>query len=330
MFITSPLMGDDSKRFVGHEKTTDYFATSVSLNKTCGIIGKPGWGKTSFLYNLKAELDSSSYGKYIDFRLPLENPGQSGLYFLREVLKAIQGIGSENRDLFGSSEDFKGIERNIRGLNSLISTTDSTDPGVYTNEERLLKEAVLKLLEPLEEIIFLYIDGLDKVGHPPLEHEEWQAQILNILKLGRQIALPEKLNLVYALPDMYYRRFRKALKNPEKTTFTHLLDHVNCFARLERFSLRFATKAVKRSLKHAGYKGNVSDLFAEGVLAVLLRMVEENPRRFMQNLDELINIAYENRQHQISLDMVKSYLFEKYDSLTVEQWEYFVKRAFWQ
>jgi energy-coupling factor transporter ATP-binding protein EcfA2 len=350
LFVMGALEGDNLNRFVDRETLLDYFAASIDMQQRCAIIGGQGSGKSSFLLKLCDMMKNSIYGEYLQFNFPLNNSEKSKLHFLFKVLRTIIYLILKNDKLlkhFDKDEINSEIERMENSivlekhLKSIKATESEAEGGIKGNNlfnllipaelkakvsstrmkeeqtverkdyplhtEDTLYYTIIKLLEKIDEPIVLFIDELDKVGRYPLESPEWDQEVIKILELSREIMVTQKIILVFALQNELHEKLTKAQVNEGDTS---ILGLINSFKELPGFDLEFAVEAVKANLAHAGYKGTIEDLFAGGVIEIVLSVVNGNPRLFMHYLIELAKNAFMTKQPQVSLELLKDFLLE--------------------
>jgi hypothetical protein len=192
------------------------------------------------------------------------------------------------------------------------------------HDENTLYNTIIKLLAKIDEPIVLFIDELDKVGRYPLESPEWDKEVMKILELSREIMLSQKIILVFSLQNELYEKLTRAQVNKEETS---ILGLINSFKKLNGFDLEFARNAVNASLEHAGYKGSIDDLFENGIIEIVLSGVRGNPRLFMHYLIELVKMAFLAKQHQVTLDLLKNFLFEIDKKMNETRWKKLVSQV---
>ncbi len=307
LFVINGLSGDDLNRFVDRETILDYFIASIQMGRQSAVIGEPGTGKTSFLLKLMEMMKDSLFCEYLRFSCPVEDSERSGILFLRKLLQTLLYL----------------IEKNDRSLNRFdeekirleIHRSEHTNIGINT---------IVSLLEKIDKPIVFFIDGLDRTGRYPLESPFWEKDVRNILKLAGKIALTDKLKFVFALRIEFYEKLRKALRNEGDDSLLELIDS---FKKLECFDLEFAYNAVEASLKYARYKGEIEDLFENGVIEVVLNMAKGNPLLFMYYLIELSKNAFLEKQPKITLSVLKNYLREINKRITETKWNSLLKKT---
>lgn len=366
MFVMTGLTGDDIKRFVDRETLLNYFIASIRMEQKCAVIGEQGTGKTSFLLKLLEMMKDSIYGDYLQFSFPMEESEKSRLHFLRKILRTLLYLILKHDKLFklfGSEAITFEIERLEYSiiiedhLKNLKSVSGEIEGGIKSNilsllipaefraklntkrekeegkvekknypihDENTLYNSIIKLLEKIDEPVVLFIDELDKVGRYPLESPEWDKEVMKILELSREIMLNNKLILVFALQNELYEKLKNARSSKGDVS---ILGLINSFKRLEGFDLEFARSAVETSMKHAGYKGNIEDLFEDGVIEIVLSVVKGNPRLFMYYLIELSKAAFLEKQPMITLALLKNYLREIDVKITDAKWNSLLKKA---
>jgi energy-coupling factor transporter ATP-binding protein EcfA2 len=192
------------------------------------------------------------------------------------------------------------------------------------HDEKTLYNTILRLLDRIHEPIVLFIDELDKIGRYPLEFPGWDKEVTKILDLSRDIMLSNKLILVLSLQNELYEHLCKARNGESETSGAAALGLIHAFKKLEGFNLDFAVSAVNASLKYAGYKGEIGDLFEKGTIDIVLAIVKGNPRLFMYHLLELCKKAFLENKKQITLDMLRDYLVEIH-KIDMPQWNKLVK-----
>ena len=365
LFVMTGLAGDNIKRFVDREEQLDYFIASIGMGQKCAVIGEQGTGKTSFLLKLLDMMKDSVYCDYLQFSFPMEESEQSRLHFLRKILRTLLSLIAKNDkllDKIGKDEisfEMERLEYSIiieNQVKTLKSVEGEIDAGIKGNfwkilipaefraklaakrekekqdiekkdypihNENTLYNTIIKLLEKLDEPIVLFIDELDKVGRFPLESPEWDKEVMKILELSREIMLSEKIILVFALQNELYEKLRKAQKEEGDVS---ILGLINSFKKLEGFDLEFAKEAVDASLKHAGYKGTPEDLFATGIIEIILKVVNGNPRLLMYYLLELSKNAFLKKQLPITLALLKDLLMEINEKMDNKKWNELVKQ----
>lgn len=366
LFVMTGLAGDNINRFVDREEPLNYFIASIRMGQKCAVIGEQGTGKTSFLLKLLDMMNDSVYCDYLQFSFPMEESEQSRLHFLRKVLRTLLSLIAKNDQLLdkiGKDEisfEMERLEYSIiieNQVKTIKSVEGEIDGGIKGNfwkvlipaefraklaakrekekqdiekkdwpihNENTLYNTIIKLLEKIEEPIVLFIDELDKVGRFPLESPEWDKEVMKILELSRELMLTEKLILVFALQNELYKKLRKAQKEEEDVS---ILGLINSFKKLEGFDLEFAGDAVNASLKHAGYKGTKEDLFETGIIEIVLKVVNGNPRLFMYYLLELAKNAFLKKQKPISLALLKDFLMEINEKMNEKKWNDLVKQT---
>ena len=366
LFFMSALNGEDLRRFVDREHLLEYFITSIGIGQRCAIIGEQGTGKSSFLLKLLDMMKDQVYGDYLQFSFPVQESEKSRLHFLRKILRSILYIILENDELLAHFEHddilFEierleysivveeyvktqksvggEIEGGIKGsflsvlipaeFKAKLSTKREKEEGKTEKKdypihnENTLFNSIIELLEKVEEPIVLFIDELDKVGRYPLESPEWDKEVMKILELSREIMLTDKLILVFTLQNELYEKLNRA--QTSKGDFS-ILGLINSFKKLEGFDLEFAFEAVAASLKYAGYKGSIEDLFEKGVIETVIFAVKGNPRLFMHYLIELSKNAFLARQSKISLELLKNHLFEIDNKMNQKKWNALVSKT---
>jgi hypothetical protein len=366
LFVMGALEGDNLRRFVDRDSLLDYFTVSIDMQQKCAIIGEQGTGKSSFLLKLLDMMKNSIYGDYLQFNFPLNESEKSRLHFLRKILRTLLHLIAKNTELLKSFdpdeiyfeierleysiiiEDYvktqKASEGQIEGgiksnLISLLIPAEfkakwnakrqkeegkSEKKDYPIHDENTLYNTIIKLLEKIGEPIVLFIDELDKVGRYPLESPEWDKEVTKILELSREIMLSQKIILVFALQNELYEKLTRAQVNKEETS---ILGLINSFKKLNGFDLEFAGNAVNASLEHAGYKGGSDDLFENGVIEIVLSVVKGNPRLFMHYLIELVKMAFLEKQHQVTLDLLKNFLFEIDKKMNETKWKKLVSQV---
>ncbi len=366
LFIMTGLAGDNIERFVDREQQLDYFIASIRMAQKCAVIGEQGTGKTSFLLKLLDMMKDSVCCDYLQFSFPMEESEQSRLYFLRKILRTLLSLIAKNDrllDKIGKDEisfEMERLEYSIiieNQVKTIKSVEGEIDGGITGNfwkilipaefraklaakrekekqdiekkdwpihNENTLYNTIIKLLEKIADPIVLFIDELDKVGRYPLESPAWDKEVMKILELSRELMLTEKLILVFALQNELYEKLRKAQKEEADVS---ILGLINSFKKLEGFDLEFAGDAVIASLKHAGYKGTKEDLFEPGIIEIVLKVVNGNPRLFMYYLLELAKNAFLKKQKPISLALLKDFLVEIDEKMTEKKWNDLVKQT---
>lgn len=366
LFVMSGLSGDDLKRFVDRENLLDYFIASIRMGQKCAVIGEQGTGKTSCLLKLLDMMKDSIYGDYLQFSFPMEESEKSRLHFLRKILRSILTLIARNEkllDRFDKAEiSFEmerleysiivenqikkqksiegGIDAGLKGniINLLIPAEfraklaskrmkeeqDVERKDYPIHDENTLYNTIIKLLATIDEPIVLFIDELDKVGRYPLESPEWDKEVMKILELSREIMLSQKIILVFSLQNELYEKLTRAQVNKEETS---ILGLINSFKKLNGFDLEFARNAVNASLEHAGYKGSIDDLFENGIIEIVLSTVKSSPRLFMHYLIELAKNAFLAKQHRITLDLLKNFLFEIDKKMNETKWKKLVSQV---
>ncbi len=360
------LAGEDIKRFVDRETLLDYFIVSIRMGQKCAVVGEQGTGKTSLLLKLLNMLNDSIYGDYLQFSFPMEESEKSRLHFLRKILRTLLLLITKHDpllNLFGTDEITFEIERleysiiiedHVKSQKSINGEIEAGLKSSFLNllipaefkaklnakrekeqgkvekkdypilNENTLYNTIVKLLEKINEPVVLFIDELDKVGRYPLESPQWDKEVMKILELSREIMLSNKLILVFALQNELYEKLTDARSSKGDVS---ILGLINSFKRLEGFDLSFAKNAVKASMKHAGYKGNIDDLFENGIIEIVLSVVKGNPRLFMHYLIELSKNAFLQKQPKIILALLKNYLLEIDDKMTEAKWNNLLKKA---
>jgi Cdc6-like AAA superfamily ATPase len=349
LFVMSALEGEDIHRFVDRESLLNYFVASIDMKQKCAVIGQQGTGKSSFLLKLLDMIKDSTYTDYLQFSFPLDESEKSRLHFLRKILRSLLAVIVKNDELFKLFEEEK-ISFEIERLEYSIiiedhvkthkSVNGEIEAGIKNNllkllipaefkaklnaklgkekgkvekkdypihNENTLYNTIVNLLEKINDPIVLFIDELDKVGRYPLESPEWDKEVMKILELSREIMLTNKLVLVFALQNELYEKLSRAQRNEGDVS---LLGLINSFKKLEGFDLTFARNAITASLTHAGYKGEIEDLFENGVIETTLSKVDGNPRLFMHYLIELSKNAFLEKHSKITMELLNSYLCE--------------------
>jgi len=189
---------------------------------------------------------------------------------------------------------------------------------------RKILRSLLYLIANNKQLLEQFIDELDKIGRYPLEFPGWDKEVTKILDLSRDIMLSNKLILVLSLQNELYEHLCKARDGESETSGAAALGLIHAFKKLEGFNLDFAVSAVNASLKYAGYKGEIGDLFEKGTIGIVLAIVKGNPRLFMYHLLELCKKAYLENRKQITLDMLRDYLIEIH-KIDLPQWNKLVK-----
>lgn len=366
LFVMTGLAGDNIKRFVDREEQLDYFIASIRMGQKCAVIGEQGTGKTSFLLKLLDMIKDSMTADYLQFSFPMEESEKSRLHFLRKILRTLLSLIARNDHLlkrFDPEEiDFQmelleysiiiedhiktrksaeggiegGIKSNILSLlipaefRAKLNAKREKEKGKVEKKdyplhnENTIYNTIFELLAKIDAPIVLFIDELDKAGRFPLESPEWDKEVMKILELSREIMLSEKLILVFALQNELFQKLEKAEKDESEAS---LLGLINSFEKLEGFNLEFARDAINASLKHSRYKGKIEDLFENGVIEIVLDVINGNPRLFMYHLLELAKKAFLKKQHQITLALLKNYLLKKFKKITEKKWNDLVKKV---
>jgi hypothetical protein len=360
------LAGDNIKRFVDRDEQLDYFIASIRMGQKCAVIGEQGTGKTSFLLKLLDMIQDSMTADYLQFSFPMEESEKSRLHFLRKILRTLLSLIARNDHLLNRFdpeeitfqmelleysiiiEDHFKIQKGVEGgieagikpniLSFLIPAEFKAKLNAKREKEKgkvekkeypfhnenTIYNTIFTLLVKIDDPIVLFIDELDKVGRFPLESPEWANEVMKILELSREIMLSEKLILVFALQNELFKKLEKAEKDESDAS---LLGLINSFEKLVGFNLEFARDAVNASLKHSGYKGKIEDLFENGVIEIVLEVINGNPRLFMYHLLELAKNAFLKKQHQITLALLKNYLLRKFKKITEKKWNYLVSKV---
>lgn len=295
LFVMNELSGDELHRFVDRGPLLDYFIASIRMGQRCAVIGEPGTGKTSFLLKLMDMVKDSIHCEYLRFSFPMENSKISGVLFLQKIYRTLLSLTAMN-------------DRSLNQAREIDS----------------LSNAVVKLLEQINDPIVFFIDELDKVGRYPLESPSWEKDVEGVLNLAGKIALSNKLKFVFALRIEFYEKFRNALIDEGDDSILELIDS---FKKLDGFDLDFSTNAVNSSLEYAGYKCEIEDLFENGVIEIVLSVVKGNPRLFMYYLIELSKAAFLEKQPRITLALLKNYLREIDVKITETKWNSLLKKA---
>ncbi len=358
LFVMYSLPGDDLQRFVDRETLLKYFSASIRNGQRCAVLGDAGSGKSAFLLKLLDITKDSIYGDYLQFSFPEESK-KSRLHFLRRILRSIlymiikhdkllehfnhEEIDFEIKrleysvvieDYVKKQESHGGeVEGGIKGnfLSFLIPAeftarlkvnreqetgkTERKDFPVH-NEDTLFA-SIGKLLEKIDQPIVLFIDELDKTGRYPLESPVWDKEVIRILELSRDLMLTDKLILVFALQNELFEKLSLAVSEGRDLS---ILGLINAFKKIGGFNLEFAREAVNASLKYAGYKRTMGDLFETGVIETVLLKVAGNPRWFMWFLIELAKETHAKNQPKISLALLKDFMFEIDPKMTPEKW----------
>lgn len=362
LFYFTALAGEEMERFHDREYLLELFKTAVLSGDICAIVGKQGTGKSSFLLMLKEMLSDSRYCDYIHFSLPVNEFEKSRLKFLKEVLRSMLDTVAENCELldaFDSNEIEREIERlqystiyeeqtktlkTVDGkveagvksklLKTLIPVeakaelsgkmekenirTKKDDFPIHTDDT--LIQSITRISQRLKEPLVLFIDELDKVGRYPLESPVWDKEVIKILDLSRELMGNKNLIMVFSLQDELYEKLSKADQGEGDDSIFGL---INFFEPLHGFDLDFAKEAVKKSLDVVGYQHSMNKLLENGVIEIVLNVVDGNPRRFMKFLHELSMHAYLKKQETITLELVKHFFFDikKFKKITENRWK---------
>ena len=367
LFVEKELTGDDIHRFVDRDELLHRFRSAIQLGKTCAVVGEQGSGKSSFLIKLMDEMKESMDCKYMQFSFPTNEFEKSRLHFLRATLRSLLFLIAGNDSLlslFDKEEiafEIKRLEysiiienhykthRSVEGelggglksdfINLLIpveftaklaANRTKEEENIETSDypihnENTLYDAITKTTRKLKYPVVLFIDELDKVGRFPLDASEWDRELIKILELSREIMDNKKLVMVFSLQYELYDKLIKAKRGGNDVSVIGL---INYFKKLEGFNLDFSKEAVDQSLKVAGYPGTKDELLEEGLLAIVLNIVKGNPRLFMTYLSDLCIEAELKKQHTLTLDLLKNYLFELFEEeMDEKRWQELVKKA---
>ncbi|NIM10938.1 MAG: AAA family ATPase [Candidatus Aminicenantes bacterium] len=183
--------------------------------------------------------------------------------------------------------------------------------------ETTLRKAIDKLTQKLPVPVVLFIDEMDRFFKTVNPDSDWIHEVIKLLQFTTEIMTNRNLIFIFALQPEIYDIFAKAYRGEGDDS---ILKYVPAFKKIDGFNIDFARKAVRESLKFAGYKGKIEDLFEEGILETVLSAVKSNPRQFMLSLTDLTILAYKKNQKQVNRPILKEFLLQKFGETGPEEW----------
>ncbi|ETR65236.1 MAG: hypothetical protein OMM_14582, partial [Candidatus Magnetoglobus multicellularis str. Araruama] len=166
---------------------------------------------------------------------------------------------------------------------------DITKRDYFIHNEKTIHQAIANITQAIDQPIVLFIDELDKVGRYPLDAPEWEREVMKILELSRELMLNYNMTLVFSLQNELYDKLNKARKNQEDISILRL---INAHKKLPLFDLAMTMDAVDQSIAYAKYPGKRDDLFESGLIELILKLTNGNPRLIMIYLLESLTNAY--------------------------------------
>jgi hypothetical protein len=347
-FKTDELKGKDIRRFVGRKDEITDLKTAIEFNQNYAVIGETGTGKSSLLLKCREEIKDSYYTDYLYFSMHSKTGKEMKEELFRSFLSSLLMMIIANDDLMNhydpkeisletnrlsfsiSIEEFKkkqveitpGIESNFPKLflGSILPLnlkakldakigreTQKTETKNYEKHtEESLRKSIEKITGKLPAPVVLFIDEMDRIIKTITNSEDWIGEVVKLLQLSTEIMTNENLIFVYALQPEIHDVFTKAYSGAGDD---FILRYVPAFKKIGGFDLDFAKDAVRESLKYSGYKGTLEDLFEEKVLEIVLKVVKNNPRKFVIYLTELTKLAYKKNQPQVTMEILKEHLF---------------------
>lgn len=363
-FKTDELKGKNIRRFAAREDNLLDLKIAVELNQNYAVIGETGSGKSSLLLKLREEIKNSYYTDYLHFYTASQNDEEIKEDFFRSVLSSLLVQIIANDELM-NHYDPENIYLETKRLNFSISVEDlekkqiEITPEIEANFPKLLMGSILpielstklqtkigkenpgtgiwrcekhteislkktidQLTRQLPTPFVLFIDDMDRIVKAVKNTDDWEHEVIKLLQFSSELMTNQNLIFIFALQPEMYEIFDKADRGEGDDT---ILRYVPVFKKIGGFDLNIAGDAVKESLKFAGYKGTVDDLFEKGVMETVLEVVKNNPRQFMRYLTDLVSFIYKKNQHQVTNGILTEFLFEKFGKKGNEPWRKHLK-----
>ncbi len=355
-FTEIPLADENLERFVNQTQPLKKLILSLEMLRNCGIIGDFGSGKSSFLRKLETLLIKRDHpAKYFQVNLPIDDYNRTRLVFLRNTLRNLLVLILENENLKQNYSDeeliteinrlefsisYENQDKELKKLGGELSGsvkhnllsmlipvelkaalkaetgTESTEKGtinIPVHNENTLLDSIFLLANKLEQPVIMLIDEFDKIGRKDISSPQWDIQLLQVLELSREIMNTERLLFVFSLQKELYQRLQEARQG---TGDSSLLGLINDYEKLNDFDLEFATEVVEKAIEYSGYRKNVSDLFAPGIIDAVHRDTKGRVRLFVHDLIELIQQTYFDEKQQIDKEVLLKCLRKKWDNLS--------------
>jgi hypothetical protein len=363
-FKTDELKGNDIQRFAAREDELLDLKIAVDLNRNYAVIGETGTGKSSLLLKFQEEIKDSYYTDYLYFYTEAKTDKERKEEFFHSILSRLLIQIIANNELM-NHYDPKDIYLETERLNFSISIKElekkqvKITPEIEANFQKLLMGSILpielnaklqakigketqkietwsykkhteiSLKKTIDELtrqlpapFVLFIDEMDRIIKAVVESKDWLKEVIKILQFSTEIMTNKNLIFVFALQPEVYDIFAKADRGEGDDS---ILEYVPAFKKIGGFDLDFAKDAVQESLKFTGYKGTMDDLFEKDIMEIILSVVKNNPRQFMRYLTDLVSIIYKKNQHQVTMPILKEFLFEKFGKTGPEEWRKHLK-----
>lgn len=363
-FRTDELKGKDIQRFIDrHDELLD-LKIAVELNRNYAVIGETGTGKSSLLIKFQEEIKNSYYTDYLHFYMAAKTDEKIREELFRSILTKLLVKIVDNDELI-THFDPEEILLETRRLNFSISIEEyekkqveitpeieASFPKLFTRSmlpinlsaklqakigketqksetrsfekhtDTTLIETIDKLTRRLPAPFVLFIDEMDRIVKAVKNTDDWEHEVIKLLQFSSELMTNHNLIFIFALQPEMYEIFDKADRGEGDDT---ILRYVPVFKKINGFDPDIAGDAVKESLKFAGYKGTVEDVFEKGVMETVLEVVKNNPRQFMRYLTDLVSTIYKKNQHQVTNAILTEFLFEKFGKKGNEPWRKHLK-----